>query len=161
MATDCFLKLDGIKGESTDDAHKEEIEISSWTLGASQQAMAAGSGVGGSTGGRVDLTEFSFSKVYDSASPTIFKYCCTGKHIPTVTMTMRGANETKETYLTYTLTDVVVGSISWGHGGDVRPSESISLRYAKIAVAYTPYDNAGKKSADIKAGWDTMANKAS
>lgn len=161
MAADCFIKLEGIAGESTDDAHAAEIELESWSFGASQSAMAAGSAVGGSTGGRVDLTEFSFSKVYDSSSTTLFKYCCTGKHIATAVITVRGANETKETYLTYTLTDVVVGNVSWSFGGGVRPSESVSLRYAKIAVAYTPYDNAGKKSADIKAGWDTMLNKAS
>lgn len=161
MATDCFCKMDGIAGESTDDEHTGEIELLSWNLGATQASMSAGSGVGGSTGGRVDLTEFTISKTYDSSSPTIFKYCCTGKHIASVLITLRGANEKKETYLTYTLTDVVVGSVSWGHGGDVRPSETVSLRYAKVAVVYTPYDNAGTKKPDVKAGWDTMKNVAS
>ena len=31
--TDFFLKLDGIKGESTDAKHKGEIEIESFSLG--------------------------------------------------------------------------------------------------------------------------------
>ena len=31
MAVDYFIKFDGIKGESTDDKHKDEIDIQSWS----------------------------------------------------------------------------------------------------------------------------------
>ena len=36
MAADYFLKLEGIKGESTDDKHKDEIDVLSFSWGASQ-----------------------------------------------------------------------------------------------------------------------------
>ena len=36
MAVDYFLKLDGIEGESADSNHKNEIQIMSWSWGASQ-----------------------------------------------------------------------------------------------------------------------------
>lgn len=38
MAVDMFLKIDGIKGESQDKKHKDEIDLSSWSWGASTGA---------------------------------------------------------------------------------------------------------------------------
>jgi len=38
MAGDCFLKIDGIPGESTDDKHKDWIEVMSYSHGVSQMA---------------------------------------------------------------------------------------------------------------------------
>ena len=34
MATDYFLKIDGIKGESKDAKHKGEIDMLAWSAGA-------------------------------------------------------------------------------------------------------------------------------
>jgi len=33
MAVDFFLKIDGIKGESMDSTHKDEIDLQSWSWG--------------------------------------------------------------------------------------------------------------------------------
>ena len=47
MALDIFLKVAGIKGESTDDQHREEIEVASFSWGLSQQrATSTGGGAG-------------------------------------------------------------------------------------------------------------------
>ena len=51
MATgDMFLKLDGIEGESLDDKHKNEIALTSFSIGASNAGSGAvGTGSGTST----------------------------------------------------------------------------------------------------------------
>ena len=36
MANDYFLKIDGIEGESADHKHKGEIDIMSYSMGATQ-----------------------------------------------------------------------------------------------------------------------------
>ena len=49
MAVDFFLKLDGIKGESADAKHKDEIDIESFSWGMTQPAsshLAGGAGAG-------------------------------------------------------------------------------------------------------------------
>lgn len=49
MALDMFIKIDGIKGESTDDKHKDEIDVLSWSWGMSQSGTVhttGGSGAG-------------------------------------------------------------------------------------------------------------------
>jgi type VI secretion system secreted protein Hcp len=161
MASDFFLKLDGITGESTDAGYTGQIEIESFSIGASQAAMSSTSAVGGLTGARADLTDLSISKSLDKSSPTLFNYCTTGKHIKTATICVCGANEAKEVYLQYDLTDVVISSISTsGASGGVRPSESVSLRFATITVSYTPYASDGTKGATVKAMWNTVKNTA-
>lgn len=48
MATDMFLKIDGIEGESVDDKHPNEIELLSLRWGMNQGAtMHVGTGGGG------------------------------------------------------------------------------------------------------------------
>ena len=78
---DYFLKLDGIKGESQDDKHKDEIHVSSFSFGVTN-AGTGGSNLG-SGGGRANVQDMHFTKVVDQASPNLFLACATGKHIPT------------------------------------------------------------------------------
>jgi type VI secretion system secreted protein Hcp len=55
MATDMFLKLGDIKGESRDLVHRDEIDITEWNWGMSQSgSMHSGTGGGaGKDGGAV------------------------------------------------------------------------------------------------------------
>ena len=46
-AVDYFLKIDGVDGESTDDKHKGEIDILSWSWGVQQSGTMAHGGGGG------------------------------------------------------------------------------------------------------------------
>jgi type VI secretion system secreted protein Hcp len=55
MPGDAFLEIDGIKGESTDDKHKDWIEILSYSHGVSQSG--AGSRRQGVTGTESSLLQ--------------------------------------------------------------------------------------------------------
>ncbi len=161
MAIDMFCKIDGIDGESTDDKHKNWIEILSYNWGVSQPVSMA-SGTGGRTGGRADFQDFSVTKVIDKASPNLALHCANGKHIPKVVVELCLATEEKHTFMKYTMEDVVVSSVSPGGaagGGESRPLESVTFNYGKIEWEYTPIDQTGKKGAAVKQGWDLEANK--
>ena len=163
MAFDAFLKIEGIKGESTDSGHKDQIEVLSYSHSVAQQGGASVSRGGGQTGGRADLGDFSIVKVLDLSSPNLFKYCASGKHIPSVMVELVSADENPHVYMKYTLSDVVISSVRPGgssNGEGTRPLEEVSFRYAKIEQEYTPFDNTGKAGAAIKAGWDLATNKA-
>jgi type VI protein secretion system component Hcp len=59
MAVDMFLKIDGVKGESKDQAHTQEIDVFSWSWGMSNSGSAH-------RGGEDRLTEsvsLNFAKV--------------------------------------------------------------------------------------------------
>ena len=163
MAFDAFLKIEGIPGESTDDKHKDQIEVLSFSWGLSQAAGAAASSHGGHTGQRADIHDFSIVKVLDKSTPNLFKYCASGKHIPSLVLELCSHTDDKHTYMKYTMTDGLVSSLrpgGSGHGEGARPLEEVSFRFSKIELEYTPFDNKGKAAAALKAGWSLETNKA-
>src|SRR5689334_6431730 len=136
MAVDMFIKIGDVKGESTDDKHKGEIDVLSWSWGATQ---AGTSGIGGGGGaGKVQLQDLTITKYIDKASPTLFKMCCDGTHIPSTVLVVRKAGGTALEYLKITLDTAIVTSITTGgSGGQDRLTENITLNFAKIKMDYT------------------------
>ena len=64
--TSYFLKFDGIKGESTDAKHKDEIDIESWSWGETNAGAAAPAAGGGA--GKVQMQDFHFMMQLNKAS---------------------------------------------------------------------------------------------
>ncbi len=163
MAFDAFIQLGDIKGESNDDKHKDWIEVLSYGFGAQQSQSGTASSAGSLASSRVNIQNFSFTHNLDIASPKLFEYCCNGKTIPKVTITLNRAGGDKQKYMEYKLTEVIVTSV--GRGGDSGsdsqdvPTESVSLAFAKIEMTYTKIGTDGKAAGNASAGWDLKANK--
>ena len=79
MAIDYFLKLDGVPGESHDATHHNEIDLLSFSWGANQPGNFA-QGTGGS-GGKVSMSDFSFTMQSCKATTELMAACASGKHI--------------------------------------------------------------------------------
>src|SRR5271168_4276872 len=121
MAFDSFIKIDGVPGESLDDKHKDWIEILSFNFGMSQPSSATASSAGGATAERVNLQDVSVVKHVDKASPKLYELCCSGKHIPNVTMELCRAGGDKVKYMEVKLEQVIISSVNPGgssQGGD-------------------------------------------
>lgn len=158
MAVDMFLKLDGIKGESKDAKHKDEIHIESFSFGANQTG-AFGTGGGGGAG-KVQFHDISVTKVVDKSSPELLLHCANGKHIKEGLITVRKAGENPLEYLKIKLNDLLVSSVQdAGHGGGDLPMESLSLNFGKVYVEYQEQDASGKPAGGpVHFGWDLKAN---
>lgn len=155
-AVDMFLKIEGVDGESRDDKHKAEIDIQSWSFGASQSGSMAAGGGGGA--GKVVMQDFHFTKSIDKASPKLFEALATGKHLKEAKLVLRGSSSME--YLVITLSDVLVSSYSTGgSSSEDRPTESISLNFAQIKMSYVEQDAKGSPGAAVEFGWDLKANK--
>ncbi len=164
MSYDMFLTLDGINGDSQDEAHKQWIEINSYNHMISQPVGGAISAQGVHTGGRADHADFSLVHRLDSASPVLALYCCNAKHIPNVTFELCRAMGDKTVFMVYKFKDVIVASVApsgSAEGEDPLPTEEVTLRYGQINWEYTPTDitGGGKKGAAVQAGWSTLMNK--
>ena len=155
---DYFLKMDGIKGESNDAKHKEEIELESWSWGVTQSGTSAkGSGSGA---GKAVAQDLHFIKKHDQASPVLFASCATGKHFPNAVLTARKAGGEQQEYLTIKMSDLLVSSYQVGgsQGGDVVPTDQVSLNFSKIEFIYKPQKPDGTLGADVKQGYDFSKN---
>jgi type VI secretion system secreted protein Hcp len=159
MAVDMFIKIGDVKGESTDDKHKGEVDVLSWSWGATQSGTA---GIGGGGGaGKVQLQDLTITKYIDKASPTLLKMCCDGTHIKSTLLTIRKAGGTALEYLKITCDDAIVTSITTGgSGGQDRLTENITFNFAKIKMEYTPQTAKGAGEASVTQGWDQASNKA-
>ena len=157
---DYFLKIEGVKGESQDDKHKDEIHVSSFSFGVTNSGTG-GSNLG-SGGGRSNVQDMHFTKVVDASSPNLFIGCATGKHFPNALVTVRRAGEKPQEYLTYKLTEVYISSITTsGHEGGGIAQESVSLNFSKVEVNYTPQNADGTPGAKNTKTYDVKANKSS
>ena len=162
MVSHIFCKIEGIKGESTDANHKDEIEILSYNHGVSQPTSAVASTSGGGTTARCNHTDLSIVKSMDLASPLLNQQCCQGKHIGEVKLTLRRMDGEKSIpYMVYTMTDAIISSVSVGGGGDDTPTETVTFNYAKIEWEYTKQKRAGGAGGGNTSGsWDLSQNKA-
>ena len=133
MAVDMFLKIDGIMGESTDDKHKGEIQILSFSWGLNQTAGTAGGG--GSAAGKVNLQDFSIVKQLDTATPQLLDRACRGEHIGEALLTLAKSGGTQQDYLKIKLTDIVVSSYSTGGSNAGLPAEQVSFSYGDVEVS--------------------------
>ena len=158
MAIDYFLKLDGIKGESADAKHKDEIDVESFSWGLTQ-AVAHGTG-GGQGAGKASFQDFHFVMRFNLASPSLMKSCATGQHIKLGTLSCRKAGKDQQEFLTIKMTDVLVSSYQTGgsEGSDV-PFDQVSLNFAKIEVEYKQQSKDGTLEPGAKFGFDIKSNK--
>ena len=153
---DMFLKLTNIKGESLDSKHKQEIEVLSWSWGASQTGSAhAGTGSGT---GKVAIQDLTITHYVDTASTDLLKHLTSGKHIDEGLLTVRKAGGTHLEYLKLKLTQVLVTHISNGGGaGQDRVTENVTLNFRKFTQTYTPQDDKGSPKPSSDFTWDIAA----
>jgi type VI secretion system secreted protein Hcp len=156
---DYFLKLAGVDGESTDDKHKGEIGLESWSIGAANSSSFASGGGGGV--GKVAMADLHIVKKTDKASAKLLTACCTGEHLKTATLVCRKAGGDQQEFLTVILSSVLVTSFqtSGSSGSDAIPMEQVSLAYGKIEYKYKEQKPDGSLGGEVIGGWDVTTNK--
>jgi type VI secretion system secreted protein Hcp len=158
-AFEYFLKIDGISGESTDNKHKGEIEVLSWSWGETHPTPPTPGG--GSSAGKVEMTDLHVGARLTKASPQLLLACASGKHFKSAVLTgRRGGGKSQNEFLTFSLTDVLVSSFQTGGTTADAPLDSVSLNFAKIEVTYKEQSAKGGPGAVTRVGWDRKQNKA-
>ncbi len=157
MAFDCFLKIEEIPGESTDDEHGEWIEVLSFSHGVSQKSSGAVSSGGSLSAERCDHQDFSIVKTLDKASPKLNLFCCNGREVDEVKVELCRSGGDKQKYMEYIMTKAIITSVRPGgssQGADPLPLEEVTFKYRKIDWIYTP-----ESEGAIPAFWDLETNK--
>jgi type VI secretion system secreted protein Hcp len=160
MATEIYLTLDGITGESQKTGAEGWIEIFAFSNGA-HNPSGVSSGTGSGTG-KVDISTISLQKQLDSSSQNLFLHCCNGTHISKGTMVVREAtgSDTTQTFFQYDMTEVFIDSISWNtsQGAGGKPNEAISISSKTLQITYVPQNADGSLGSKQVTGWDISKN---
>jgi type VI secretion system secreted protein Hcp len=161
MAIDVYLQIDGIKGESQDDKHKDWIECSSVVWGITQPKSATASTSGGHTAERAELADITLHKLADLASPILMQTCAAGKTIPKAKFEFMRADGdgTRVKYFEIEMENVLIGHVNPGIApGDIM-SESVGLKFSKVKWKYTQQKVGGGIGGNTAGGWDLAANR--
>ncbi len=158
MATNTFIRIGDIKGESHDSRHKDEIEVLSWAWGmANPPAGASGTGVQTERASFHDLT---FTHLIDRASPSLMLACASAQRFQDARLTVRQpGTTTPEEYLLVSLADVVVTRVQ-NSGTEAAGSllEEVSLDFARVDYEYRRQRPDGKLDEGVHFKWDLQQN---
>jgi type VI secretion system secreted protein Hcp len=160
-ASNIYLKLDGIDGESLDDDHKDWIELQSWNWGVDNPASFATAQGGQAT--QAHISALNVQKVLEKGSVTGFKGCTTGKHIPKATLScMKLDGDSRVEYFKVDFTDLMVSSLQWsGSGAEHVVHEHMSLVFAEFKQSYKLQQDAGSAGGNTDFGYNIQTSKAS
>ena len=154
-----YMKFGALQGSVTEENHKAWIELNSFQFGV-------GRGIASPTGSQKDrdasapsFSEITCSKTQDEASLPLLEAAWGGSEAVDVDIHfVRTDNKKLDTYLKYKLSDVLISGYSVSSGGD-RPSETLSLNYAKIEFAQDTFDTKNKTKSNKSTTYDLAAGK--
>lgn len=156
MASEHFIKFDGIAGESTSKDHKGEVQVLSWTWGLSSDGGAPGPGGGGGAA-KAHGQDFTFAHTYDKASPKLASAAAAGKHIKQAVLSGRKSGEGQKDFLVVTMKDVIVTSVQQS-ASDEGISENVSLRAGQVTFEYRAMDTKGALGDRTTFDWNITKN---
>jgi type VI secretion system secreted protein Hcp len=153
-----YMKYGALKGDVTEEGHKEWIECNSFQWGV-------GRGISSPTGGSKDressapsVSEITVTKAQDVATVAMLTEAYQGEGTAVTLDFVKTDKGKLESYLVMILTETMVSGYSISSGGD-RPSESLSLNFTKIETKLTQM--AGDNAAGTNTGiiYDIAAAK--
>jgi type VI secretion system secreted protein Hcp len=161
MAIDVYLQIDGIKGESMDDKHKDWIECKTVAWGVTQPKSATASTGGGHTAERVEMTDIQITKLADLATPVLLQTCAAGKTIPKAKLEFMRAdgNGDRVKYFEIQLENVLIGHVAPQVGEGSFMHEEVGLKFSKVKYMYTQQKVSGGAGGNTSGGWDLATNQ--
>jgi len=145
-ASDIFLKMTGVVGESPDSKHKGEIEVLSWAWGTSN-------GDAQTRRGRLApacIQHLHLTKPVDSASPSLIMIGVMGQVVPDGVMTVRKSGGDQQEFLTLKMTNIMVTSYQTGgseHTDEL--TDQVSLHFETMRFEYRRQNQDGSLSGPI------------
>jgi type VI secretion system secreted protein Hcp len=158
MAYDAFLKLDDVNGEVQDSQFANWIEVDSFSWGISQTGTSASGGGGGA--GKASFQDLHITKPTDKSSAALFQKCASGQHFDKCQLYVRkaggDASGASSVFLKIELDDVLVSGVQFegASEGAERPSEDVTLNFAKILYEYDAPDGEVDRFS-----WDLVQNR--
>lgn len=154
-----FLRMDGFKGESTDQRYRDWIVVTAVSWGHQLPVVTSRDG-GSPTVNRTQFQPLTVSKYLDSISPGLAQIATTGRVVRQVFLDLvQGPGQPP--FARLDLQDVVITSytVEGTAGTPQRPVEKLSLLFGKITWVSFPTQPDGRPG-ELKHGYDVRANQA-
>jgi len=158
-----YLKLAGIKGDSTSEQAKHTIELLSFSHGVAMPINASHPSGVSVKHGRTDHQDVTITKFLDSTSPKLNHSCSGGNIIKDAEIHFFAADKADAKPVDYYhihLSDVIITSVTVVGSGDNLPIETVTLHYQKIKWTYKPLkkDHKAGHHGAISESWNLEHN---
>lgn len=147
-----------VKGDVTADGYANWIELNSFQWGV-------GRGISSPTGANKDressapsVSEITVTKAQDTATGKLLTEAYQGKGVTVIIDFVKTDQGKLSKYLEYKLSDTMISGYSTSSGGD-RPSESLSLNFAKVVVSPMVVDKDGTATSADEITYDIGLGK--
>jgi type VI secretion system secreted protein Hcp len=158
---DYYLKIDSIKGESEATGFEGQLEVISWSFGATNTGLSVSEI---SLNVESDLSDFHFVVQNSEASPWLFFACAKGNQIPQAVLNCRktGGDGNRYTYTKVKFGNIVISSFkAIGNEEDAPfPIEQISFSFENITFEYFQQRWDGSVSLTASTSYDTKKAQA-
>lgn len=174
MASDFFVKIDGIDGESADKNHGKWIECIGFTMGSLQNIGAARAT---DVSGRGQFEPFVFTHLVDKATPKIQQFCMNaqkiakvqfcvcravaGAQVPVFEVTLENVKISEATIKSVVANgqngDDIIDSFV-GTDGTSIPTEKVSLVAGKITWKVTAIKPDNSKDGAVESTFNQVEN---
>jgi type VI secretion system secreted protein Hcp len=134
------------------------IEVTSFDL-AAENAASIGSANGGAGAGKAQFEPLVITRNVGKASPALFSLVASGQVLDTVQMYVRQAGAGPVTLVAYEFRTVAITKIEWsGNTGADVPTETVTLEYGAMVIAFQPTNPDGSPGQVAQSGWNRITN---
>jgi type VI protein secretion system component Hcp len=149
-----FLKIAEIKGSARSRTHDGETELMSWSWGETQTVFPSEAR---KSGGNVSMRDFEFKAATSAASSQFLLHCAAAKRFKSAVITCeQDGPKGRHTYLTITLSNVVIGSYEIEATPSMSvPTERVTLKFTKIEFTFVPLEGG-----NFSCSWDLALGAA-
>ena len=154
QADDLFLNFNGeIQGESTDQYHKNEIDVLSWSWNMSQEYDSLGRPT------LATVRDIKINKYTDKATSQLALRLLEGKTLAEANLIVRNpGTKSPIEYIKIKMTNVNVTKLAQGSDvATLRATETVALSFAQVCITYTPTLADGSPGASSTTCWDVQA----
>ncbi|MEZ7985394.1 MAG: type VI secretion system tube protein Hcp [Pseudomonadales bacterium] len=158
-ASEIHLNIPGVPGESTSQAHQNQIDVLSWGWQISRPAPDMSTGGGGGSPAFYPVT---IQKRVDIATPILMMKTLTGEIIDTVELSISRApaGGPGAEYISIEMNGVTITSVETNSSADSDSPvfESITLVYRSICFTYLPMNADGTTGSPMETCWNLVTN---
>ena len=162
MAANAFMTFfDKASGESVLKGKERWVEVTGWDWEI--EAESSWTKGGGASVGKPVPGKMTWQHRFDTSSPVIMGYICTGKAFPKVELQVVKSTDTApQTYFTMTMEGAFITSVSTSGSEEGSIAQAVEMVFKTVKIEYRPEDpRGGRPGAATTFNWDIHAGTAS
>lgn len=155
LRADVFVDIADVKGEASDERHKNWVTCDSVAFGVARAVAVTGANTG--LRSSAQFSEITLNRLLDVSSCDLFFYAAAGGDVGDVVIEFTRPGREPVVYLRIELSKVIVTGY-WVVASDETLTEKVTLSYSAITMTYTVPGDGKSPSFESTRSWNVENN---